>query len=67
MLARPSLIESNLNELNYYPYAVSLDRNNGSCNALEGNCVPDKTEDVHLSVFNMITGTLESTALKNMF
>ena len=38
---------------------VSLDRFNGSCNALDdlssGMCVPNKTEDVNLNVFNMIT------------
>ena len=41
-----------------------FDRCNGSCNAL-GNlyreiCVPNKTEDVNLSVFNMITRVNES-------
>ena len=38
---------------------VSLDRSNGSCNTLDdlsrGICVPNKTEDLNLNVFNMIT------------
>ena len=38
---------------------VNLDRCNGSCNAPDDlssrRCVPNKIEDVNLSVFNMIT------------
>ena len=41
-----------------------FDRCNGSCNALDNLhreiCVPNKTEDVNLSVFNMITRVNES-------
>ena len=46
-------------EFHYYPFAVKLDRCAGSCNALNDLsnkvCVPDKAEDLNLSVFNMIT------------
>ena len=38
---------------------VNWDTCNGSCNALydlsDGICAPNKTEDVNLVVFNMIT------------
>ena len=38
---------------------VNLDICNGSCNSLDDPsdkiCVPNKAEDVHLSVFNVIT------------
>ena len=41
-------------ELHYYPFAMNLDRCMGSCNTLsyQSNkvCVPNKTEDVNLSV-----------------
>ena len=46
-------------ELHYYPFAVKLDRCVGSCNTLNDSSnkvfVPDKTEDLNLSMFNMIT------------
>ena len=45
-------------ELYYYPFVFNLDRCLGSCNALNklSNkvCVPNKTEDLNLSVLNMI-------------
>ena len=44
----------------YYPFVVNLDRCFGSCNILSDLsnkvCVPNKTEDLNLSIFNMITG-----------
>ena len=47
-------------ELHYYPYSVQLDRCFGSYNTLNDLsnkvCAPYKTEDLNLSVFNMITG-----------
>ena len=63
-MIQPSLINlpSNeyIQELHYYPFAVKLDRCVGGCNTLNDLsnkvCVPNKTEDLNLSVFNMITG-----------
>ena len=47
-------------EFHYYLFAVKLDRCVGSCNTLNDLstkvCVPNKTDDLNLSVFNMITG-----------
>ena len=47
---------------------VNVGRYVGSCNTLNGLsnkvCVPDKTEDLNLSVFNIITGINESETLK---
>ena len=46
---------------------VKLERCVGSCNALNDLsnkvCVPNKTEDLNLSMFNMITGINESKTL----
>ena len=46
-----------------YPFPIKLDSCVGSCNTLNvlsnKNCVPNKTEDLNLSVFNMITGINE--------
>ena len=55
-------------EFHYYPFVIKLDRCVRSCNTLNDLsnkvCVPNKTEDLNLSVFNMITGKNESKALK---
>ena len=44
--------------LYYYPFPVNLHKCVGSCNTLNDLsnkvCVPNKTEDLNLSVFNMI-------------
>ena len=46
---------------------VALDRSFGSCNTLNDSynkvCVPNKTEYLNLSVFNMIAGINESKTL----
>ena len=51
-------------ELHYYPCAVKLNRCAGSCNTLNDLSnkvgVPNKTENLNQSVFNMITGINES-------
>ena len=49
-----------MQEFHYYPFTVKLDRCIGSCNKV---CVLNKTEDLNLSVFNMITGINESKTL----
>ena len=56
-----------IERLHYYPFAVNLDRCMGSFNTLNDLsskvCVPNKTEDLNLSAFNMITGINESKIL----
>ena len=57
---QPTLINLHPNEciegLHYYPFAVNLDRCMGSFNTLNDLfnkvCVPNKIEDISLSVFN---------------
>ena len=64
-MTQPTLINLHPNEysqeLHYYPFAVKLYRCVGSCSTLNelSNkvCVPNKTEDLSIHVFNMITGT----------
>ena len=60
-----------IQEFHYYPFAVNLGRCAGSCdnlNELSNNvCVPNKTENLNLSVFNITTGINESKTLtKNL-
>ena len=54
------MIQPTLINLHLYPFSVKFDRCVGSCNTLNtlSNklCMANKTEDVNLSVFNMITG-----------
>ena len=46
--------------IKYYPLGVNLGRCTGSCNILNDLSnrvsVPNKTEDLNLRIFNMITG-----------
>ena len=54
-------------EFHYYPFLVKLDRCVGNCNTVNDIChkvcIPNKTEDLNLSAFNMITGINESKTL----
>ena len=54
-------------EFHYYPFVVKLDRCVGRCNTLNDLSdkvhVPNKIEDLNLSVSNMITGINESKTL----
>ena len=67
-MTRPTLIDLNPDECNqgwcYYPFLVNLDKCNASCNTLDDTSgrilVPNKTENVNLRVFNMITRINES-------
>ena len=70
-IIQPTLINLHPNEysqeFHYYPFSVKLDRSSGSCNTLNDSskkaCIPNKTEDLNLSVFNIITGKNESKTL----
>ena len=61
-MIQPTLFNLHRNEysqdLQYYPFAVKLDRCVRSCNTLNNLSnkvfVPNKTEDLNLSVFNLI-------------
>ena len=67
----PSLINLYRNECSQefhcYAWVVKLDRCFGSCNTLNDLsnkvCVRNKTEDLDISMFNMITGINESKTL----
>ena len=65
---QPTLINLHPNEysreFHYYSFAVKLDRCVRICNDLSNKvCVPNKIEDLNLSVCNMITGINESKTL----
>ena len=66
-ITEPILIYLHANEysqeFHYCPFPVKLDRCAGSCDTINDLsnkvCVPNKTEDLNLSVFNIITGINE--------
>ena len=68
---QPTLIILHPNEysqkFHYCPFVIKLGKCVGSCNTLNDLsnkvCVPNKTEDLNLSVFNKITGITESQSL----
>ena len=73
-MTQPTLINLHSNEYSHefeyyecYPFAVKLDGYVGSCNTLidlpNKLCVPNKTDDLNLSVFTMITEINESKTL----
>ena len=70
-IIQPSLVNLHSNEykeeFHYNQFAVKLDRCVRSCNSLNNLsnkvCIPNKTEDLNLSVLNMITGIDESKTL----
>ena len=68
---QPTFINLHPNEFDqefyYYQFPVKLDKYAESCNTLNDLsnkvCVPNKTEDLNLRVFNIITGINESKTL----
>ena len=58
-MIRPTLIDLNPVELNYLSFMISLDKCNGSCNAVDDLptkiCVPSETKDMNDKKCNMIT------------
>ena len=70
-MVRPTAIDLNPIELNYYPFMISLDKCNGSCNAADNLStkigLPGKTKDVNVKVFNMIKRINEAKTLVKHF
>ena len=68
-LVRPTIIDLNADEIDYYPCIVSLDRCYGIRNTVEdlfGTVwVLNKIEDINLKIFTMIKGISELKTLIN--
>ena len=58
-------------KFHYYPFAVKLDRCVGNCNNINDLsnkvCIPNKTEDLNLSIFSMVTGQNDSKILTKAY
>ena len=67
-MTQPTLISLNPNkysqELHYYLFVVNLVKYTGNLNTLNDLsnriCVPNKTEDLKINIFNLITGINKS-------
>ena len=60
-MVRPTLINMNPNELEYYPF---INKCTGSCNVLSPKiCVPKETKDINVKAFNIITNKDEAKAM----
>ena len=70
---QPTLISFYPNEysqnFHYYPCKIKLDRCAGRCNTINDLsnklCIPNKTRDLNLSLFNMTSGINQSKKLRN--
>ena len=66
-MARPTLIDLNPTELNYYPFVISLDKCNEMCDVVDDLstkiCVPSETKGVNVKVFDMIMEINKAIAL----
>ena len=63
-MVRSTLIDLNPIKLKYYPFMISLDKCNGSCNVFSPKiCAPKETNDINVKVFNMIANKNEAKAM----
>ena len=65
-MARTTFFYLNPTELNYYPFMISPNKHNGSCNVDDLSmkiCVACKTKKVNVTVFNTVTGICDAKAL----
>ena len=66
-MIRITLIDGNLDGLHYYPFVISMNSCDESCNTAEDPFgrifASNKMEDLNLKVFNMIKGINESKTL----
>ena len=70
-MVRPTPIDLNPVKHIYYPFMIILDKCSGSCNPVDDLsteiCIPIKTKDVNVKVFNMITRRNEACDCKFKF
>ena len=63
-MVRPTPIDLNPVELQYYPFMISLDKCNGRCNVLTTKiCVPKEIKDTNVTAFNMIGNKNEAKTM----
>ena len=68
-MVKPTLIDLNLIELKYYPFLISFDKRNGSCNVLSPKtCVPKEIKNIDVKSFIITTNKNKAkTMLKHIY
>ena len=62
-MVKTTLIDTNPVELKYYPFVISLNNCNRSCNVLSPKiCAQKETKDINVKAFNMTTNKVEAKA-----
>ena len=58
-MSRPKIIQTNTNELVFYPLSIKVNKCGGDCNTINDPiaklCVPDIVKDMNIKVFNMLS------------
>ena len=65
-MVRPTLLDFNPVELKYYPFMISLDKCNVSCNDFSRRkCVLKETKDINVKTVNTLTNKDEANVMAN--
>ena len=66
-MIKSTLIDLNLDELDYYPFMISLDNCSGGCNFANDLstkiCILNKTKDINVKLFKMLTNKDEAKTM----
>ena len=58
-MSRPKIIQTNANELVFYPLSIKVNKCGGDCNTINDPmaklCVPNVVKDMNIKVFNMLS------------
>ena len=61
---RSEITNVNTNEPMFYPYSITVNKCNGSCNSINDRyaklCVPDTFKNINVKVFNLMSRTNET-------
>ena len=67
-MVRSIFIGLNYFDLEYYPFMISLDKSNRSCNVLSPKkCVPKRIKYTNVKVFNMTVNENEGKIMRKHF
>ena len=70
-ITRPTLVDLNPVELNYFPLMISLDKSNENCNAADDLSakiwIRSEAKGVNVKILNTITRINEAKTLENIF
>ena len=63
-MVRPAVIDTNSNQLKYYPFMISLNKYSGNYNAFSPKMsVPKEIKDINVKAVNMIRNNDEAKAM----